>query len=90
MSVPQPSPAEAGPSEPSYEVVLRRGPSAPSVLAALGSGLSAGLEAVSARFADLYVLGARAVLDRKERLEDDLAERRAAARSAVRSADRGD
>lgn len=75
----------SGEADPPYEIVLRRAPAAPGVLTALGEGF----RAASSRFADLYLLGARALLLRKERLEDDLAAR-SARRSGSDSADSAD
>ncbi len=65
-----------------YHVVVQRSSLHPAA-ARLARG---GVEAVSAAIADVYLVGARAVLDRQEAIADGLASRRARfARASVDS-----
>ncbi len=82
MSSRQPSSPQADIPE-AYQIVVRRGALAPTAAVSGATRLLRGLgDAASALLGDAYALGARALLDRKERLEDEIAERSASARGS--------
>lgn len=61
-----------------YQVVVRRSSLHPAAaLTGAGRLVRGAIDTVSAALADVYLLGARAALERKEALEDKLAARRA-------------
>ncbi len=70
-----------------YHVVVQRSSFHPAAALAAAARLArGGVEAVSAAIADVYLVGARAVLDRQEAIADGLASRRARfARASVDS-----
>lgn len=67
---------EAGRSAPAFQVVVRRSSIRPAAaLASAAAALQGGLAAATSLLADGYLFGAKAALDRTERLQDRLAAR---------------
>lgn len=63
-----------------YEIVFQRRSAGPSLVAGFFSALREGFGWAADRAYDAYAAGARGVIDRKEALEDRVAERRDRAR----------
>jgi hypothetical protein len=75
---------EAERSTPAFQVVVRRSSIRPAAaLKGAAAALQGGLAAATSLLADAYLFGARAALDRTERLQDELAARRTAGRPAA-------
>ncbi|MDD2867467.1 hypothetical protein [Neomegalonema sp.] len=87
MPHPQTPAAPPAQPEPAYEIVLRRGPAPGTVLRGGLRALNALAGAASSVLGGLYAQGARAVSDRKERLEDEFAARSARSRPEAEDSD---
>lgn len=68
----------SSPEAETYQIVVRRDALAPAAALSGATRLLRGLgAAATSLLGDAYALGARALLDRKERLQDEIAERSA-------------